>query len=153
MRYIALIVLMLALAACGSSAGSPAAGSPSGLPSGMADESPVYQQDVQTCNEFGAFLMDETGGNAVPVYDDANGGNGVTSIAPAVSPALQTLVNKWWDNYEVAEGIPPGVGFATNQSPSKASHLATVYTNAIIVWCGAHAGVNLAAIPMPSGYP
>jgi hypothetical protein len=145
-------VTALALAACGSSGGSPSGGSPSGEASSIADQSPVYQQDVQTCNEFGAFLMNEI--NDVPVYDDANGGNGITVLDPEVSPALQALVNEWFNNYEVATGGVPNPGFAgANETTAQANHRVITYTTAIVAWCSAHADVNLTAIPMPSGYP
>jgi hypothetical protein len=129
--------------------GCSSAGSPSGEPSGIADQSPVYQQDVQTCNAFGEYLLNEV--NDVAVYDDANGGNGITVLDPAVSPALQALVNKW--DAEVNDWYDNnGNNETTGPAVEKTDHLVTEYGNQIEAWCSAHAGVNLAEI-QPSDYP
>ena len=125
------------LAGCGSQAGN----NPQPILYPISDA--VIQANVATCNAFGSFLIN--GVTDIEVYDAATGGNGVISFSTPADPALQALITKWYNNEQDFYGNN-GANRTTGPSVEKIDHLITVYTNAIVVWCSAHGGINLAGV-------
>jgi hypothetical protein len=125
------------LAGCGSQAGN----NPQPNYNPISDA--VSQANVATCNAFGSFLIN--GVSDTEVYDVATGGNGITSFSTPAYPALQALITKWYNNEENFYGNN-AANRTTGPSVEKIDHLITVYTNAIVAWCSAHAGINLAGV-------
>ena len=130
MRYVALIVLLLPLAGCGSAEGN--------YP--QPSSSPV-SANITTCDGYGLFLQNQL--NDVQVVDLSQGVEPISAQDDyvAASPTLQALIAKW-DVDEQAFEDNNMSNETTGPAVEKTDRRLAAEGQAIESWCGAHAGVN-----------